>query len=167
MPTALYYLHDPFAPDPNCPTRFGSAVVITCNNKVLLEQRRDNFKWGIISGDLNNTETFRECGVRQTIKETGIHLYLDQLKELKVFDDPTRIVSFLDGNIYRIVSFGYYCELDEMPKIKLGKQSIEIRWVDFDELQDYNIVVTHQEILEDYFEKKGIEVTMPKPGFLQ
>ncbi len=167
MPTALYYLHDPFAPDPNCPTRFGSAVVLTCGHKILLEQRKDNFKWGIVSGDLNNTETFKDCAIRQTIKETGIHLYHSQVHNLDVFDDPSRIVSFLDGNIYRIVTFAFYSELEEMPPVQMNKQSIDIRWVDFEELSDYNIVVTHQEIIQEYFEKKGLDITLPSQGFLQ
>ncbi|MDD6725859.1 MAG: NUDIX domain-containing protein [Lactimicrobium massiliense] len=167
MPTALYYLHDPFAPDPNCPTRFGSALVICAKGKILLEQRADNFRWGIVSGDLHDTETFRDCAIRQAIKETGIHLYHDQLNELKVFDDPSRIVSFLDGNIYRIVSFAFFTDLDEIPETTVGKGSIELRWVDPQDLPDYQFAITHQEILEYYLLKKNLQVTLPQRSFLQ
>ena len=58
MPAALYYLHDPFAPDPNRPTRFGSALVIKAEGKILLQQRKDSFQWGLVSGDMHNNETF-------------------------------------------------------------------------------------------------------------
>lgn len=103
MPTALYYRHDPFAPKPNQPTRFGSAVVVSCKGQILLEHRKDNFRWGVISGDIHDTESFLDCAIRRTIEETGIHLKSSHVHVLQLFDDPSRIVSFLDGNIYRVV----------------------------------------------------------------
>jgi ADP-ribose pyrophosphatase YjhB (NUDIX family) len=162
MPTALYYLHDPFAPDPNCPTRFGSAVIIEAEGKILMEKRVDNFRWGIISGDMHATETFKDTAIRKTMKETGIKLFSDQLKPLKVFDDPSRIVSFLDGNIYRIVSFGYAVQLDQIPETSIGRESLELRWVEPHELVDLNLVITHQEILEYYFKLKNIDIDLPQ-----
>lgn len=167
MPTALYYLHDPFAPDPNCPTRFGSAVIIEAEGKILLEKRMDNFKWGIISGDMHATETFKDTAIRKTMKETGIKIYSDQLQPLKVFDDPSRIVSFLDGNIYRIVSFGYLVELDRIPETQLGSGSMELRWVDPHDLCDMNLVVTHSEILAYYCKLKGIDIELPEKLYKQ
>lgn len=161
MPAALYYLHDPFAPDPNCDARFGSAVVVAAEGKVLLEKRNDNFRWGVVSGDMHPTETFKDCAIRKTLKETGIKIYHDQLMPLKVFDDPSRIVSFIDGHVYRIVSFGYFVELDHIPETKVGKGSLELRWFEPDELQDLDIVVVHQEILEAYFKRKGLEIDLP------
>lgn len=162
MPAALYYMHDPFAPTPNQPSRFGSAVVISCRGQILLEHRKDNFRWGIVSGDIKDTETFKQCAIRRTIEETGIHLKDYEMKDLGLFDDPTRIVSFLDGNIYRVVHVAFYGELDEFPETKISKHSIEMKWVDPMELEDYEIVVTNQEILEAYFEKNHISHTMKK-----
>lgn len=165
MPTALYYLHNPFAPVPNRPTRFGSAVVIMAENKVLLEHRRDNFRWGIVSGDMKNTETFRDCAIRKTIQETGIHLSHDELHDIKVFDDPSRIVSFLEGNIYRIVHYGFYAELEKIPATQFGKESIELSWVDPMELDQFELSVTHQDVLEEFFRLKDIKHTMKTPLF--
>lgn len=162
MPCALYYMHDPFAPSPNQPSRFGSAVVITCKGQILLEHRKDNFRWGIVSGDIKDTETFKQCAMRRTIEETGIHLKEYEMSDLGLFDDPSRIVSFLDGNIYRVVHVAYEAQLKDFPETKISKHSIEMKWVDPMELEDYDIVVTHQEILEEYFEKHNIENTMRK-----
>ena len=134
MPTALYYRHDPFAPKPNQPTRFGSAVVVSCKGQILLEHRKDNFRWGVISGDIHDTESFLDCA----------------------------IVSFLDGNIYRVVHMAYNSQIDEFPDTKVSKHSIELKWVDPMELEDYDIVVTHQEILEQYFIKYNIPNTLKK-----
>lgn len=160
MPTALYYIHNPFAPSPNRPTRFGAAVVIQAEGKILLEHRKDNFRWGIVTGDIHETETFKECAIRKTYKETGIRLDYENLHDLKLFDDPSRIVSFLEGNIYRIIHVGFYVNLKEIPETKCGEESMELKWVDPMELEDYEINATHQDILEEYFKQMGIEHTM-------
>jgi len=159
MPTALYYLHDPFAPSPNKPTRFGAAVVIMADGKILLEHRKDNFRWGIVSGDIHLTETFKDCAIRKTIEETGIHLAHAQLKEIKLFDDPSRIVSFLEGNIYRIVQMAYAVDLFTEPETICGEESIELKWVPVEEISQYQLVVTNQDILEAFFQMKGIDCT--------
>ncbi|MBR4161963.1 MAG: NUDIX domain-containing protein [Solobacterium sp.] len=153
MPTALYYLHDPFAPEPNKAPRLGSAVVIMADGKILLEHRKDNFHWGIVSGDIHNAESFRHCAIRTAIEETGIHLKNEQLHELKLFDDPTRIVSYLEGNIYRMISVGFYADLFAIPETVCGDESLELRWVDPMELDRYHIIPTHIEILEEFFRK--------------
>ncbi len=153
MPTALYYLHDPFAPDPNRPTRFGSACILIYNGSVLLEKRSDSFRWGIVTGDIHNTESFKDCAIRQTIKETGISLQHSDLSFLKIFDDPSRIVSFLDGNIYRMVHVAYVAEFETLPITTVGKGSMELRWVPLTDLEEYDLVVTHKEILEYYLQQ--------------
>lgn len=162
MPAALYFMHDPLAPQPNKPSRFGSAVVICCNGEILLEHRKDNFRWGVVSGDIKDTETFKDCAVRRTIEETGIHLKHNQLEDLGLFDNPSRIVSFFDGNIYRVVHLAYFVELDQKPKTVPSHQSIELKWVDPLELSDYDIVITHQEILEKYFKDNVIQHSMKR-----
>lgn len=167
MPAALYYLHDPFAPDPNCPARFGSALVIEAEGKILLQQRRDTFLWGLVSGDLHSSETFKDCAIRKCIVETGIHLEHEAVRELHVFDDPSRIVSFLDGNIYRIVSFAFQAVLDHIPETAPGKNVVDLCWVEPEELRDYRLIVTHQEILAHYLEKRGIPVDLSNPRMRQ
>ena len=100
--------------------------------------------------------------IRRTIEETGIHLKSSHVHVLQLFDDPSRIVSFLDGNIYRVVHMAYNSQIDEFPDTKVSKHSIELKWVDPMELEDYDIVVTHQEILEQYFIKYNIPNTLKK-----
>lgn len=152
MPAATYYVHDPYAPRPNSPARFGSAVVIISEGKVLLEHRKDNFRWGIISGDIRDTETFRECAIRRTIEETGIHLKNEELHNLKLFDDPSRIVASHDGNVSRLVHLSWYAVLDSIPETACGDSCIELKWVKPEDLKDYDVTVTHSEILQEAFE---------------
>lgn len=152
MPAATYYVHDPYAPRPNSPARFGSAVVIISEGKVLLEHRKDNFRWGIISGDIRDTETFRECAIRRTIEETGIHLKNEELHNLKLFDDPSRIVSAHDGTVRRLVHLSWYALLHHTPETECGDSCIELKWVKPEDLKDYDVTVTHSEILQEAFE---------------
>lgn len=160
MPAALYYIHDPLAPEPNRPSRFGAAAVLYAEGKVLLEHRRDTYKWGIVSSDIKDTESFKDCAVRSILSETGIAVAADALHELQLFDDPSRIVSFSEGNIYRIVHFSYYVLFDRIPATVCGSGSLELRWVDPADLDDYEIVVTHQDILEAFFRERHICHTM-------
>lgn len=148
MPAATYYVHDPYAPRPNSPARFGSAVVIVAEGKILLEHRKDNFRWGVISGDIHDTETFRQCAIRRTIEETGIHLKNDEFHELKLFDDPSRIVASHDGEVRRLVHMSYYALLDEIPETKCGDSCIELRWVSPADLNSLEITVVHTGILQ-------------------
>ncbi len=156
MTEARYYVQNPYAPEPNQPPRFGTAVVICAEGRILLEQRRDNLRWGIVSGDIHANETFRMCAIRRTFTETGIHLRDEQLKEIRTFDDPSRIVSFFEGNIYRLIHIAFYADLKEIPETVCGKQSVQLKWVEFKDLEDYELVVTHQEIIEEYLKIKKL-----------
>lgn len=156
MPPALYYLHDPKAPTPNRPARFGSAVIIMCNGQVLLEKRKDSCHWGIVSGDIHEDETFAQCAVRRTLEETGIHIPSQRLFQFRMFDDPSRIVWFPDGNIYRIVHVAFHITLDKMPQMKVGKTSYELKFVDPLELDDFDLSPVNADILKAFFLHQNI-----------
>lgn len=160
MPVALYFLHDPKAPMPNRNARFGSAVIIMHDGQILLEHRKDSPHWGIVSGDLHSEETFEDCAVRRTLEETGIRLDRNHLKQFRLFDDPSRIVCFSDGNIYRIVHISYSISLDEKPELKCGHTSYELRFVDPMDLDEYEILPVNADILSAYFKDAGIMHTL-------
>lgn len=162
MAGAIYYMQNPAAPIPNRPPRYGSAVVLCADGKILLEHRKDDFSWGLISGDIHQEETFRQCGVRKTLEETGIHIRESQLKPMKLFDDPTRIVSFEEGNIYRVISVGYSIDLFAIPEVVCSEQSIELRFIDPMDLDSYQISLIHQDILEEYLRQSGCEYQLSR-----
>lgn len=156
MPPALYYLHDPKAPRPNRPIRFGSAVVIMYNGQILLEKRKDSCHWGIVSGDIHEEETFEDCAVRRTKEETGIVLDRNRVTVCGLYDDPSRIVCFPDGNIYRIVHMAYFAELDKNPVLQIGHTSLQLRFVDPSELEDFDISPVNADIIRECFRQKHI-----------
>ena len=154
MGSAIYYLNNPDAPTPNEPPRFGAAVILRYKDRILMEHRRDNFSWGLVSGGLHDQETFIDCAIRETLEETGVELEDSALHFMKLFDDPTRVVSFLDGHIHRLVTACYTAELTRKPKLVCGDENLEIRFICLEDLEDYEITVTHQDILEDYLKRQ-------------
>ena len=160
--SAIYYFHDPSAPKPNKPARAGAAVVIYADGKILLGHRKDNYEWGVVTGDLHDDETFAACAVRRTFSETGIVLKERQLQTLKLFDNPGRIVSFDDGNIYRMIHMGYFVELFLIPETVCSDASLELRFVDPADLGCYTITAAHQEVLEEFLKRKGINASVSR-----
>lgn len=56
----------------------------------------------------------------------------------------------------------FYAELQQDVELHAGKHGVDLRWVDPIDLEDYDIVVTHQEIIEQYFQLKSIAHTMKR-----
>ena len=107
MPTALYYRHDPFAPKPNQPTRFGSAVVVSCKGQILLEHRKYNFRWGVISGDIRDTESFLDCAISSIIPSFGDIVKKKQICKYTQKAQPILRLCFCSLSILTI----YYVEV--------------------------------------------------------
>ena len=121
------------------------------NGQILLEKRKDSCHWGIVSGDIHDGETFADCAIRRTQEETGIHLDRNRLFHFRLFDDPSRIVCFPDGNIYRIVHVAFSITLDQMPKMKVGKTSYELKFVDPLDLDEFDLSPVNADILKAFF----------------
>lgn len=145
-----FYYRDQDAPIPNNPPRVGVVTLITCGGRLLLERRADSDVWGIVGGALDNGETLREGSVREVFEETGIALSPDRLAFVKLYDDPSLIASYPDGNVIRLVIFVFSAQLDSLPELRLSEESKELRFFTKDELRRLQIPRTHQPIIEDY-----------------
>lgn len=150
MAGAKFYFNDVNAPKPNKPNLIGATICVTYDNKLLLEHRVDSDRWAIIGGSLENTETLVECAIREVKEETSICLFPDMLHFLKLYDDPSIIISYPDGNIFRSIMAVYGVELLSKPKLICSKESIELRFFSLMELQNIKLVETHIPILRDY-----------------
>ena len=54
-----------------------AGVVIVKDNKILLQRRKDNNKWGLIGGILELDETYLEAAIREVKEETGLDISID------------------------------------------------------------------------------------------
>ncbi len=156
MKQAKFYYKNSSAPKPNRPNHIGATILIFYNGKVLLESRKDSDRWAFIGGGLLLDETLLECAKRETFEETGIVLGDEELTFCKLYDDPSIIISYPDGNIIRNMMVVYRTTLKEMPKLVCSEESKELRFFSKEELKSVNIVETHIPILEDIKREKRI-----------
>ena len=116
-----------------------------------MESRTDSNRWAFLGGGLFLTETLIECAIRETKEETGIELQEQDIVFKKLFDDPSIIIEYPDGNIIRSMMAVYQTELKEAPLLQCSEESKELKFFTPDELKTINVVETHIPILEEFF----------------
>lgn len=152
MAIVTFYRGDPKnAPKTTQRTRLGANAIITCKGKLLLEKRRDSDTWGLVGGGVKKTETELQAIVRETYEELGLRVKKEQFRKLAVYGEPGRIAAYQDGSIWRMVIVVFGLELTEEPQMTISEESKELRFFTKEELKDTKIVITHSDIVEDWF----------------
>lgn len=154
MSIVKFYRGDPNAPKTTMPAHLGANAIITCQGKLLLEKRRDSDTWGLVGGGVKKSETELQAIVREIWEELGLRIKPQQLRKLSVYGEPGRIAAFRDGSIWRMVIVVFGLELPKMPELTISAESKDLRFFSREELQDIEIVVTHSDIVEDWFLNK-------------
>lgn len=154
MSVVKFYRGDPNPPKTTQGAHLGANVVITCNGKLLLEKRRDCDIWGLVGGGVKNHETELQAITREIYEELGLRIPKEQLRKLAVYGEPGRIAAYRDGSIWRMVIVVFGLELEQEPKLTISEESRELRFFSREELKDIRIVVTHSDIVEDWFLNK-------------
>ena len=131
--------------------RLGANVIITSKGKILLEKRRDCDIWGLVGGGVKKQETPLQAITREIYEELGLRISSDKLTKLNVYGEPGRIATYQDGSVWRMVIVVYSLDLPEEPEMRISKESRELRFFSKEELKDIEIVVTHSDIVEDWF----------------
>ncbi|MDD3171534.1 MAG: NUDIX domain-containing protein, partial [Bacilli bacterium] len=117
MKRATFYYKDEKAPKPNKPNHIGTSIFIEFDNKLLLEKRQDSGIWSLIGGGLEIDESLLEGIKRETFEETGIVLSDNNIDFYGIYDDPSRIACYPDGNILRVITVVYFARLDKYPTL--------------------------------------------------
>lgn len=152
MPIVTFYRGDPKnAPKTTMPAHLGANAIITCGGKLLLERRRDSNTWGLVGGGVKKTETALEAMVRETREELGLRIPKEQFRKLAVYGEPGRIAAYRDGSVWRMVIVVFGLELEQMPDMTISPESKELRFFTKEETQKLDIVITHSDIVEDWF----------------
>lgn len=150
MKQAQFFYKNGHAPKPNRPNHIGTSVLIEYQNKLLLEHRADSETWAIIGGGLKLEESLLECAAREILEETAMKLDMDRIRFYKIYDDPSRIASYPDGNILRVITVVYKVQLKSEPTLICSTESKELRFFSKEELKNVKIAETHIPILQDY-----------------
>lgn len=154
MSIVKFYRNDPNAPKTTMPAHLGVNAIITWENKLLLERRRDSDTWGLVGGGVKKKETELHAIAREIYEELGLRIPESRFEKLAVYGEPGRIAAFRDGSIWRMVIVVYDLQLQNEPELKISKESRELRFFTREELKDIEIVVTHSDIVEDHFINK-------------
>lgn len=155
MSIVKFYRGDPKnAPKTTQGAHLGANAIITCHGKLLLERRRDSDTWGLVGGGVKKYEEPIDAMVRETYEELGLRIPKDRFRKLKVYGEPGRIAAYCDGSVWRMVIVVFQLELEREDGITISAESKELRFFTKEELADISIVVTHSDIVEDWFVNK-------------
>lgn len=155
MSIVKFYRGDPeHAPKTTQRTRLGANAIITCGGKLLLEKRRDSDTWGLVGGGVKNYEDPIDAIAREVREELGIRISKRNFKKLAVYGEPGRIAAYCDGSIWRMVIVVFGLELEKEPQITISAESRDMHFFTKEELKDIEVVITHSDIVEDWFTNK-------------
>ena len=151
MSIVTFYRGHPNPPKTTMPAHLGANAIITCQGKLLLERRRDSDTWGLVGGGVKKTETALQAMIRETREELGLRLPADRFQKLAVYGEPGRIAAYRDGSIWRMVIVVFGLDFPEAPVMHISSESKELRFFTKEELKNIEIVITHSDIVEDWF----------------
>lgn len=151
MAIVTFYRGHPNPPKTTMPARLGANAIITCKGKLLLEKRRDSDVWGLVGGGVKKYETEVQAIAREVYEELGLRIPKERFKKLAVYGEPGRIAAYQDGSIWRMVIVVFGIDLEEEPQMVISAESRDLRFFSKDELKDVDVVITHSDIVEDWF----------------
>jgi len=143
---ARWYYRDPDAPEPNHRRTLSVIALIQRSGEVLLERRRDAPVWSFIAGMVRDTESLADALRREVLEETG--LVVARFSLFGTFTDPSRIVSYPDGNVYRVASFVYLVEVDALEGLAPSAESEELRFFPIEDIVLLHMPATQQPIVD-------------------
>ena len=155
MSIVKFYRGDPKnAPKTTMGAHLGANAIITQNGKLLLEKRRDSDIWGLVGGGVKDHEEPIQAMVRETYEELGLRIPKERFQKLAVYGEPGRIAAYCDGSVWRMVIVVFGLELEAGTRLKISEESRDLRFFSKEELKDIEIVITHSDIVDDWFINK-------------
>ena len=156
MSIVKFYRGDPKnAPKTTMGAHLGANAIITCNGKLLLEKRRDSDIWGLIGGGVKDHEMELQAMAREVYEELGLRIPKERFKKLAVYGEPGRIAAYCDGSVWRMVIVVFGLELEKEPELRISAESRQLRFFSKEELKDIEVVITHSDIVENWFVNKA------------
>lgn len=143
---ARFYYRDPEAPQPNHRRTLSVIALIEREGSLLFERRRDAPLWSLIAGMVQDTETLSDALTREVLEETGLRVTDHHL--FGTFSDPMRLVSYPDGNVFRVASFAYSVAVASFEGLKPSDESEELRFFSKEEIPELDLPATQMPVIE-------------------
>ncbi len=111
---------------------------------LLMKRQYEPFKesWAIPGGFLQNDEELHEGALRELNEETNVDTSSFQTREIGTFGkigrDPRK----------RIISVAFLVEVNELLPISTANESLDVRWVNLNELSSISLAFDHREIMD-------------------
>ena len=124
------------------------AFVFDKKNRLLLQQRSDNEKWGLPGGFMELEETVQDTARREVFEETGLRL--GKLDLFGIYSGPEYDKTFSNGDQVSMVQLLFTCyEFEgELNNNNNNNESLRNVFFDLDKLPD-NLFPDHQIFFED------------------
>ncbi|MBY6037727.1 NUDIX hydrolase [Fictibacillus nanhaiensis] len=127
------------------------ALVFDQQNRVLLQKRRDNQRWGIPGGFMEFNETVQETARREVFEETG--LIIGKLDLFGIYSGSNHEKTFDNGDQVSMVQIMFSCREYKGNLIKQNDESLENRFFELNRLPA-DLFLEHQLFFDDLFSNK-------------
>jgi len=112
----------------------GASVIIHKDNKILMQQRKDNGCWGYVGGAIEIGEVVEEAAKREMLEESGLTAV--SLELFGVFSDEELYHVYPDGNEVHIIDIVYTCNDFTGTLQPQESEVLNLQWFDFDKIPD-------------------------------
>ncbi len=134
----------------------GASVIIYKDNKVLLQQRKDNKCWGYAGGRVEYGEVIEAAAKRELLEETG--LIANKIVLFDVFSGPEMEYTYPDGNTVSIIDIVYLCN-DFSGELKpQASEVLDLKWFDMEKIPENlspHIRPALSRFLEDFIKRSA------------
>jgi 8-oxo-dGTP pyrophosphatase MutT (NUDIX family) len=141
------YENDPNAPKANSLVPAASVVVVGDDGRVLLQRRVDNGMWALPGGKMELGESLADCGIRETLEETGIRIEIAGI--VGTYTNPGHVFAYDDGEVrqeFSICLLGHPVGGD----LRISDESTEVAWFTPEETDDLPMVASIRKRLADW-----------------
>jgi len=128
-----------------CKPAVGVGAVIVEDEKILLVKRANEpnrLKWSIPGGLVNEGESLAEALRREIMEECGLEISVGDVACVS-----EEIVTEGDEIRFHYVIIDFYAEITG-GKLEVGSDALEARWVDFNELNELDILDFVRKLVE-------------------
>jgi len=121
----------------------GIGAIIICNGKILLEKRKGEpgrDKWTVPGGLVELGESAEQTVMREVKEETNL-----EVEQPELVDVVNSVTTDENGKIkYHFVIVDYFVKL-KGGTLKVADDAAELRWVEFSEVENYDLTKTFRE----------------------
>lgn len=153
--TRTDYFNDPEAPHPNSVKPAAAAAIVNEKEEILLVKRRDNEKWAMPGGTMEEGEDLAACVKREVREETGFEIEVTGF--IGTYTDPGTVIAYSDGEVRREFLILYEARITG-GQVQLDAESSDYVWVSLFDAATLPMTVSQKQRVEDVksFRQHGI-----------